>query len=42
VQILTNGGVGSKSNPTNVKGILGIEENWEYKLKHRGCGKQPD
>jgi len=41
VQTLTNGGAGSKSNPTRNRGILGIGDSCRCRLEYRGCRKQP-
>jgi len=41
VQTSINGGAGSKPNSATSRGILGIEENWECKLRHRGMESNP-
>jgi len=41
MQLLTTGGVGSKSNSATGRGILVIDENWGYIQEYRGAESEP-
>ena len=41
MQVLIDGGGGSKPQPIDVRGILGIKRPGSAGLNMRGCSKQP-